>query len=252
METLIRQYREAAGLTLAALARKAQVDQSHLWKVENGKRRLQMNMAVALAEALDIKPTDLWKELNTVTGPDGGDHVLFAAHAYPGATKETSLATIPEMNDPNDNGDTDNDYDNVTILEPDMRRAIGDLAAYSDDRNRARIVARWQVPRDWVEQIPSPDGRDLYIFRVIGNSMAPDFPAKSRVLVNAADRLPSPPGPFVIYDGMSFVIKLVSYNRNSSPPTVTISSRDPAYPAEIVPLSELHIQGRVVGRWEWT
>ena len=68
----------------------------------------------------------------------------------------------------------------------------------------------WQVPGDWAESFNSPDGRDLIVFTVVGNSMSPDFPPGTKVLVNAADRVPSPPGPFVVYDGMSVVIKLVN------------------------------------------
>ncbi len=118
--------------------------------------------------------------------------------------------------------------------------------------DEADVTVNWLVPSSWAESIPAPEGRDLYIFQVVGNSMAPDFPAGCRVLVNAADRQPSPPGPFVVFDGLSFVIKLVSHEPFSDPAQVILSSRDPIYPTYTRTTDEAYIQGRVVGKWEWT
>jgi transcriptional regulator with XRE-family HTH domain len=145
---------------------------------------------------------------------------------------------------------------NVTIPEVDMRAggaSGGDLRVWTaDNADPDNIEQLWSVPSSWVNTIPSPLGRDLYIFPVVGNSMAPDFPAGSRVLVNGADRQPSPPGPFVVFDGLSFVIKLVSYEPFSDPAMVSLASRDQAFPTYTRTADEAHIQGRVVGHWVWT
>jgi hypothetical protein len=142
----------------------------------------------------------------------------------------------------------------VTIPELQIRLGGangGDVRSFERGDGLSSLESRveWQVPGDWAESFNSPDGRDLIVFTVVGNSMSPDFPPGTKVLVNAADRVPSPPGPFVVYDGMSVVIKLVNYVPFSEPPTVRLTSRDPAYPPYERTLDEAYIQGRVVGHW---
>lgn len=113
------------------------------------------------------------------------------------------------------------------------------------------IRLEWQVPADWVSSVPAPGEKRLFIIPVLGKSMSPDFNPGDRVLVNWADRRPSPAGAFVVWDGISLVIKLVNYIPHSSPPRVQLISRDRDIPTYERNLDEAYIQGRVVGKWDW-
>jgi transcriptional regulator with XRE-family HTH domain len=73
----LAQRREAMGLSLAALARKAEISKTYLWELENDSSRgtpsalVLHNLAVALSTTMD----QLW----TGTAPDPGDALRYAA-----------------------------------------------------------------------------------------------------------------------------------------------------------------------------
>jgi hypothetical protein len=70
-------------------------------------------------------------------------------------------------------------------------------------------------------------------------------------MVDTGDVRPSPPGVFVVWDGLGFVVKRVEFMVHSDPPKVKITSDNPKYtPYERV-LGEAYIQGRVLGKWLW-
>lgn len=138
----------------------------------------------------------------------------------------------------------------ATISELDIAAAAGPFAIIDSDHTP--VVAEWQLPADFLHSqvAASPDA--IKIIRIIGDSMEPEFPSGSRVLVNVADRRPSPPGIFAIWDGMGLVVKRVEFIAHSDPPTVRIKSANPEYTPYERLVEEAHIQGRVVGRWKWT
>jgi phage repressor protein C with HTH and peptisase S24 domain len=93
--------------------------------------------------------------------------------------------------------------------------------------------------------------RSLRIIRAIGESMSPEIPPGTRVVVDTEDRAPSPPGIFVVFDGMGLVLKRVEYVMFSDPAKIRLSSVNPAYPPYECALDEKTIKGRVIGRWAW-
>jgi phage repressor protein C with HTH and peptisase S24 domain len=87
---------------------------------------------------------------------------------------------------------------------------------------------------------------------VVGDSMPVTFRPYDKVMVDTEDRTPSPPGIFVVWDGLNLVLKRVEYIAHSEPPRVRILSENPEYqPYERV-VEEAYIQGRVLGKWLWT
>lgn len=70
-------------------------------------------------------------------------------------------------------------------------------------------------------------------------------------MVDPSDTRPSPPGIFCVWDGLGLVIKRVEYLMNSDPPTIRLTSCNPAYQAYERSLDEAQIKGRVIGRWGW-
>lgn len=93
-----------------------------------------------------------------------------------------------------------------------------------------------------------PEG--IVILEVKGDSMLGTLNPGEKVLVNVSDRTPSPPGVFVVWDGMGLVLKRVEYLPQSDPPKVRIVSDNPRYASYERTVEEAFIQGRVIGSWQ--
>lgn len=65
------------------------------------------------------------------------------------------------------------------------------------------------VPRRMVEDELRAKPSDLLLIDVRGDSMSPDFHHGDQILVDRRDRNPIQPGPFALFDGDGYVIKLV-------------------------------------------
>lgn len=88
------------------------------------------------------------------------------------------------------------------------------------------------------------------IIPVRGTSMEPELWSGQRVMVDIEDRIPSPPGIFVVWDGLGLVLKYVEVIANSNPVRVRISSAHKAFQPYERNLDEAYINGRVIGVWK--
>ena len=77
-----------------------------------------------------------------------------------------------------------------------------------------------------------------------GGSLPPS--TGDRILVDTNQRVPSPPGIFVIWDGMGLVAKRVEHVPHSDPPKVIIKSVNPEYQTYEREAEEVKIVGRVI------
>jgi acetamidase/formamidase len=106
----------------------------------------------------------------------------------------------------------------------------------------------------WSELSARP--KDLRILTVEGDSMLSnpyqrgDIEPGDKVVVNVSDIRPSPPGIFIMYDGLGLVAKRVEYIHHPTHPVVRIMSNNVAYETYERTVEEAFIQGRVVGRWQ--
>lgn len=71
-------------------------------------------------------------------------------------------------------------------------------------------------------------------------------------MVDTQDRSPSPPGIFVVWDGFGLVVKRMEMVPYSDPPKVRLISRNREYSTLELPAEDVHINGRVFGKWLWT
>ena len=67
------------------------------------------------------------------------------------------------------------------------------------------------------------------------------------VLIDIGRRSPTPPGIFVLHDGMGLVAKRLEHIPNSEPPRVRIISDNPIYSPYEAVADEINIIGRI--RW---
>ena len=142
----------------------------------------------------------------------------------------------------------------VTISIPELDvRAMGGAGADDaalDGNGAHPVLAHWSIPVDFLRSYaPSPEA--VRIIRVVGDSMEPAYPAGDRVLVDTSHQTPSPPGVYVVWDGIGLMLKHVQILAGRTPPVAQLSSSNPAYETYEVPLADLKIQGRVMGKWVW-
>ena len=91
------------------------------------------------------------------------------------------------------------------------------------------------------------ESRSREAMHVEGDSMLPTLHHGDIVLVDLARRAPTPPGIFVLHDGMGLVAKRLDHIPNTDPPRVRIISDNPWYSPYEGTAEEVNIIGRI--RW---
>ncbi|MGH7075447.1 MAG: XRE family transcriptional regulator, partial [Stellaceae bacterium] len=135
----------------------------------------------------------------------------------------------------------------MRIEELDIRASAGGgLTAEA-----GRVLDTWQIPTAIIRGYSTAPASDLRIITVMGDSMEPTLLPGQRVLIDTGDRKPSPPGIFVVWDGLGLVVKRVQALPHSEPPRVKITSDNGKYDPYERTLDEAYIQGRVIGQWRW-
>lgn len=101
--------------------------------------------------------------------------------------------------------------------------------------------------RAWIRHELRADPANLRVMEVEGDSMLPTLHDRDVVLVDMGRRLPSPPGIFVLHDGMGLVAKRLEHIPHTDPPRVRIISDNDRYAPYEATADEVNIVGRV--RW---
>ena len=135
----------------------------------------------------------------------------------------------------------------LRIEELDVRASAGSGLTES----AGQTIAEWQIPSEIVRGYTMAPASELRIITVLGDSMEPTLLPGQRVLVDTGDRRPSPPGIFVVFDGLGLVVKRVQLLPHTDPPRVKITSDNQNYEPYERTLDEAYIQGRVIGQWRW-
>jgi transcriptional regulator with XRE-family HTH domain len=137
--------------------------------------------------------------------------------------------------------------DAVTFDELDTPLASG----AGLDRASQHAQGAWSVPREVIKVGSRAAGANLKMLTVLGDEMEPTFRMNDRILVDTSETRPSPAGIFVVWDGMSLVVRRIEMIQGSEPVKLRISTDSPKYQ----PVERLHaetlIQGRVIARWSW-
>lgn len=219
--TRLRAAREKMKISASEAARSMGVNPSTYTHHENGTRTYGEEEARKYARRLKTTPEylllgitstqkDLVREVDSRAGAGGGGVVDFIQHTQ-------------------DNGYT---------IAADAVRDV------------------WQMPDSFIRGELRMDARSAWVVEVQGDSgydpVSPNAPGSifpnDRVIVDTRDRRPSPPGPFLVHDGVGLVVKLVEIVPNTDPARIRLSSRNPSYsPYEAVE-GEARIIGRVRGR----
>ena len=101
-------------------------------------------------------------------------------------------------------------------------------------------------PPALLRRITAAPAAGLKLLTISGDSMSPTLEDGDLVMVDTQRRLPSPPGIFILDDGVGLVAKRVDAIPNSWPLALRLSSDNPAYSNYRRRVDEVHIVGRVV------
>jgi transcriptional regulator with XRE-family HTH domain len=139
----------------------------------------------------------------------------------------------------------------VQIAEMDVRSSAGGGAVvdYEDE------LHEWAFPSAFVQSEIRARAADIRIITNEGDSMlsgegrSDDIESGDKLVVRLTDKTPSPPGIFILHDGFGLVTKRLEFAQDYDEPTIRIISSNPNYSTYERALEEVHIVGRVVGKW---
>lgn len=128
---------------------------------------------------------------------------------------------------------------------------VAPLEGMREQRTAAPSPESWIIPAHLLQGRTQAAPDKVRIFAVQEQAMAPDFMPGQHILVDLSDTQPSPPGVFVVADGLGQIIRQCEYVPQSQPPQVRLSARAPGFSATTLPLAQAGILGRVIARLEW-
>jgi phage repressor protein C with HTH and peptisase S24 domain len=131
------------------------------------------------------------------------------------------------------------------VAEIDVRVSAGP-GTFIDGPEDAKET--WLFPDAIVRHEFRARHEDLRIITIDGDSMEPLLSSGDRILIDSSQKVPVPPGIFVVWDGMGLVAKRVEHIPNSEPPKIVIRSINPEYQTYERTADEVNIVGRVI----WT
>ena len=119
-----------------------------------------------------------------------------------------------------------------------------------DDKVRKKQAEQpqhsWVFHRSVLKSFYSGDTDELRLLSVRGDMMDPVLSDGDIMLVNIADTSPSPPGIFVLHDGVGMMAKRIELIPEAAPGQIRISPANTQYSAYQRHLDDIRIIGRVV------
>lgn len=141
-------------------------------------------------------------------------------------------------------------YGLVAIPQYDIEASAGPGLEVPDCQNPAKV---WTIPREALSGVQATSLANLAIIIVRGESMQPDYLPGEHVLIDTGDRVVTHDGAYVLWNSFGLVIKLIQL----LPPTsrsvaqLRIISKNPDFPPYEMPVEDVQVSGRVVGKWVW-
>ena len=214
----IERRMKVLGLNQRSLAIRAKLNDTGIRDILEGKsKNPRADTLGKIARALGCTAGDLT-----------GDH----PQSPPARDESDNQISIPEL-----------DVHVSAGLGADDGHAI--MAAYEQQA----IVGMHTYPIESFREAFGTAPNRIRIIPVRGNSMEPELWAGQRVMVDIEDKTPSPPGIFVVWDGLGLVLKFIEVVANSDPLRVRITSAHHAFQPYERNLEEAYINGRVIGVW---
>jgi phage repressor protein C with HTH and peptisase S24 domain len=129
------------------------------------------------------------------------------------------------------------------VPEIDVRASAGPGALLEGFEETKDV---WYFPDAMIRHEFRTRAGDLRIITIDGDSMEPVLSSGDRIMIDTSQRIPVPPGIFVIWDGMGIVAKRIEHILSSEPAKLRIMSVNPDYETYERDAEEVHVIGRVV------
>ncbi|MBT6122530.1 MAG: helix-turn-helix transcriptional regulator [Candidatus Puniceispirillum sp.] len=114
------------------------------------------------------------------------------------------------------------------------------------DASTDTATAVLAFPRPWLRKISPSKTEALKLITISGDSMAPVLEHGDTVMLDIDQTRPSPPGIFILHDGLGLVAKRIELVPSTNPQLLRICSENPAYTNYQRTIDEVQIIGRVV------
>jgi len=226
IETRIQDLKDAGKRkSKSGLAAALGLSPARVTEMIRGGRRIQISEISAMSRYLELARAELIKKIENDDTPHIGSTpgLLDAPH-----DDHIAAAILP---------------DSVFVPELDVQVAAGGGVVI----DREYASAFWPMPQSYVRHfLGVGNPASLIMVEVQGDSMVPTLRPGDRVLVDTGRRIPSPPGVFVVWDGLGTVIKRLEHVHGSAPPTYRIISENPQHVAYERTAEESTVVGRVV------
>ena len=132
----------------------------------------------------------------------------------------------------------------VAVPYVNVRPSMGGGNHFDMEPNHGRP---YHFQKSWIRYDLKSEPGNLRIMHVEGDSMMPTLHDGDIILIDIGRRSPTPPGIFVLHDGMGLVAKRLEHIPNSDPPKVRIISDNTHYSPYEGVADEINIIGRI--RW---
>jgi hypothetical protein len=109
----------------------------------------------------------------------------------------------------------------------------------------------WIMPAHLLQTKTQSSPDHIRIFTVQDTAMTPDFMSGEQILVDLSATQPSPPGVFVVSDGIGHILRQCEAVPNSSPQSVKMTARNPQFAPFTVEITKARIVGRVIAKLQW-
>ncbi|AWK85053.1 XRE family transcriptional regulator [Azospirillum thermophilum] len=239
---MLRQIREARGLTQKELAERLHTTDVSVSRYEKEDSRLNLPLLRKISEVLDCS-------IGELIGERPLSDTKIATLDIPGVQKGAANLKIRADRSAHPV------HPASPVPEIDVRAGMGAggeaLLEFRPDGNGGlmemdAVTALWELPPDYLHRELRVRPGAARIIEVQGDSMEPLLQSGDRVMVNLLDRAPSPPGVFAVWDGIGVVVKRLEFIPNSDPPCIVISSDNQKHRTYERTADEVNIIGRVV------
>ena len=114
-----------------------------------------------------------------------------------------------------------------------------------------RDIDAWSLPAMLMARKTRAAPEQVRVFDIGDNTMAPDFMPGEHVLVDLSDRQPSPPGVFLVFDGVGHSLRQGEIVPHAQPAQVRFSAVNRNYESRVADLEKAGIAGRVIAKLQW-
>ena len=135
---------------------------------------------------------------------------------------------------------------NATIAFMDITASAGGGALNEGEADNPETDDRFAMPVDMLRKITPTPSAGLRLITISGDSMAPVLEHGDVVMVDCTQTQPSPPGIFIVDDGIGLVAKRLDLVPATQPQMLRLTSENGVYTNYQRRIDEVHIVGRVV------